>query len=94
MEDLNTWTIYVENLKCGGCERTVRNLLMSLEGVAEVTVSSDDGKVEIHYQGDAGVEERARLKLHRAGYAPIGESNIKDKAMSYISCMKGKLAKE
>lgn len=91
---MKTWNAYVENLKCGGCEKTVKNLLMDIDGVAAVNVNSDSGKVDMHYEGDDSIEEQAQKALRRAGYVPQGESTLRDKAVSYISCMKGKLTKD
>jgi copper chaperone CopZ len=91
---MRTWSAYVENLKCGGCEKTVKNLLMDLEGVASVNVNADIRKLDMHYEGHESIEEKAKKALHRAGYAPVGESTLRDKAVSYISCMKGKLTKD
>lgn len=83
--------LYVENLKCGGCERTVHKILEGIDGVSNVSVSAEEGKVSFDRIDDNSILDKAVKFLTKAGYAPLGESDFRAKAMSYLSCMKGKL---
>ena len=88
----HVWGAHIENLKCGGCERTVEKILTNIEGVSTVKVDAERGYVEMEFVGSSQVIDRAIKFLHKAGYAPAGESTFRDKAVSYLSCMKGKLS--
>ena len=88
------WNTVIENLKCGGCERTVTKLLLNIQGVKSAGADSNSGTVLMEYEGDESIIDKARAALKKAGYSPQGESNLRDKAVSYISCMKGKLSKD
>ena len=83
--------LYVENLKCGGCERTVHKILEGIDGVSNVTVGSEEGKISFDRIDNKSIMDKAVKFLTKAGYAPLGESDFRAKAMSYLSCMKGKL---
>ncbi len=83
--------LYVENLKCGGCENTVRKILEGLQGVSNVSVDSTKGSIEFDQEDNPTITEKAIRFLTKAGYTPLGKSGLKAKAISYVSCMKGKL---
>lgn len=83
--------LYVENLKCGGCERTVHKILEGIDGVTNVYVSAEEGKVSFDKLEDRSILDKVVKFLSKAGYTPLGESGLRAKAISYISCMKGKL---
>lgn len=84
-------TLYVENLKCGGCENTVRKILEGIQGVRNVIVNSENGSIEFDQGDNLKITKKAIQFLKKAGYTPLGESNFKAKAISYVSCMRGKL---
>jgi copper chaperone len=83
-------TLYVENLKCGGCENTVRKIIEGIQGVSVVVVDSENGSIEFDQEDGQKITEKAIQFLTKAGYTPRGESDFKAKAISYVSCMRGK----
>ena len=84
-------TLIVENLKCGGCENTVRKILEGIQGISNVSVDSTKGSIDFNQEVDPAITDKAIHFLTKAGYTPLGESDIKARAISYFSCMRGKL---
>ena len=62
---MNTFTIEVENLKCGGCANTIRKSLETLEGVAGVTVDSEIKTVS--FDSEESVKDIVLAKLKSLG---------------------------
>jgi len=90
---MKTEKIIIANLKCAGCETTIKNKLSEVEGVESVTVNHDEDSVTINYNGDI---ERAVFtkKLHALGYPEATEENgLLLQLKSYASCMVGRLSK-
>ncbi|MFT7611264.1 MAG: copper chaperone [Parvicellaceae bacterium] len=85
-------TLTVDNLKCGGCEKTVRKVLIDINGIHDVIVDASSGTIVIDNEDPLLIKEAINA-LSKAGYPPEGESNVKDVAMSYISCVKGRISK-
>ncbi|MEM9547782.1 MAG: heavy metal-associated domain-containing protein [Bacteroidota bacterium] len=81
--------LIVNNIKCGGCENTVRNGLSKLEGIENIHVDATTGEVEFDCNNEAALES-ARLKLHKLGYTE-SDPSLLDTAKSYVSCMIGKM---
>ena len=79
----------VNNIKCGGCETTVRNSLSKIEGVQNIEVEAATGKVEFDYPNEA-ILEKVKHKLDSLGYTE-SDPNLIDTAKSYVSCMMGKM---
>lgn len=85
-------TLYLQNLKCGGCETTVKKGMDSVYGISEVDVDANAGAVTFEYQDDRGLEEIFQ-KLSHMGYPVDGEANpLSKKVKSYLSCAKGRFA--
>ena len=84
--------LHIDNLKCGGCESTVTKVVGGFNGVQDVTTNSVDGTVKFSYDGDESVVDDIKKKLGAIGYPPMGTSNTLQKAVSYVSCAKGKIA--
>jgi len=84
-------TLQVENLKCGGCENSVRRILKAIQGLSNVEVNSENGVIEFHQEDNPRITESAIHFLNKAGYPPMGESDLKARAISYVSCLRGKL---
>jgi copper chaperone len=82
----------IDNLKCGGCESTVTKVVSGFIGVHEVTTSSIDGAVMFSFDGDDSIVDDIKKKLGLIGYPPMGTSNTLQKAVSYVSCAKGKIS--
>ena len=82
-------TLVVNNIKCGGCETTVRDRLAKIEGIENVEANSATGEVSFDFSNDASLEA-ARAKLHSLGYTEA-DPDLIDTAKSYVSCMMGKI---
>jgi copper chaperone len=84
----------IDNLKCGGCEKTILKGLNALEGVTDVSVDHELQMVSL--QADPAMREAIADKLQDMGYPEKGSiegfeagvSNIK----SYVSCAIGKIS--
>jgi copper chaperone len=86
--------IEVENIKCGGCANTIETRLRKLEGVTQVNVEIEHGRVSV----DAADDSREQLvrTLLQSGYPEKGTTDgIKAataKAKSFVSCAIGKIS--
>lgn len=84
-------TLEIQNLKCGGCEKTIIDNLSKIEGIDKVTVTHENASVTVEYSNENSIQ-KAIDKLSKLGYPISGdENNISKKASSYVSCMIGKI---
>lgn len=84
-----THQIEVENIKCGGCINSIRNALLKMEGVKNVTVDKDIEKITIE---SSGTKDLYLAALSILGYPEKGKNTILKKAKSYVSCAVGKMS--
>jgi len=85
-------TIYIQNLKCGGCANTITKNITAIENVNKVTVNIDESSVTFHYVTEAKLAE-VKDKLQSLGYPEDGQANsLGSKAKSYVSCAIGKMS--
>lgn len=88
-----SYSIEVENIKCGGCANTIKGKLSGLEGVDAVTVAIEAGIVNI--DGVESQREKVTAELLRLGYPEKGTAEgIKAaaaKAKSFVSCAIGRM---
>ncbi|MEY2923255.1 MAG: hypothetical protein RL108_1881 [Bacteroidota bacterium] len=84
-------TLFLQNLKCNGCAKTISNTLSEIKNVSEILVNVEEGSVSLNYINEADLLLiKATLKAN--GYPAIGEENtFGTKAKSYVSCAIGKL---
>ena len=82
-------TLVVNNIKCGGCETTVKDSLAKIEGIDNVIADSGTGEVTFDFSNKDALES-ARVKLHKLGYTET-DPDLFDTAKSYVSCMIGKI---
>ncbi len=83
-------TIYIQNLKCGGCANTITKGLNDVETVKNVHVNVEDSSVTFDYEMEEKLSE-VKTKLKSLGYPEDGEANsLGSKAKSYVSCAIGK----
>lgn len=89
-----TFSIQVDNIKCGGCANTIRKRLTQLPGVGNVTVDIEQGVVQV--EADPGLREAVAESLLHAGYPESGSASgmasIKAKATSFVSCAIGRMS--
>jgi copper chaperone CopZ len=85
---LTTETIYVQNIDCTKCMSKIVNALIKIEGVHDVTVAKEEGKVSII--GNGIPTEYIVQLLSEMGYPPTNNETILTKAKSFISYAIGK----
>ncbi len=87
-------SIIVQNLKCGGCARTITNKLSEMENISEVQVSPNTSMVSFAYE-DSNDALNVMDKLKELGYPSIDSKNtLASKAKSFVSCATGKMSKQ
>jgi copper chaperone CopZ len=85
-------TLYIQNLKCGGCANTITKNLSSIDAVTEVLVNVEESAVSFDYPSEEKLIE-VKEKLKTLGYPEDGEANsLGSKAKSYVSCAIGKMS--
>lgn len=84
-------TVEIHDLKCGGCEATIKNKLKSLKGGDEVSVNLE--KSTVSFATEAGEAFTAAEKmLSKFGYPLVTDKNSLGKiAKSYISFTLGRM---
>lgn len=84
-------TLYLQNLKCDGCESTIINKLSALEGIFNISIKMQYATVTFEHETKEVIETVKRM-LSKIGYPPFGDKNtLGKKAKSYISCATGKI---
>lgn len=83
-------TIYVANIRCGGCMKTIKEALKKLPGVGEVDILQAEEKVTV--TGTGIHRDTLAEKLASLGYPEKGNNSILYKAKSLISCAAGKMS--
>jgi copper chaperone len=90
-----TFSVQVENIKCGGCASTIRKKMMEIDGVTGVEVDVEQGMVTL--EADEAVRPAAVAALLKAGYPETGSAEglaaLKAKATSFVSCAVGRMDK-
>jgi copper chaperone len=60
--NMETTTLKVEGMSCGGCVKSVTNVLTALPGVAKAEVSLDDKQARIEYEaGRVSIDDMKRV---------------------------------
>ncbi|MEY5049828.1 MAG: hypothetical protein RLZZ175_3187 [Bacteroidota bacterium] len=88
---MKTEKIIIANLKCGGCATTIKNDLLKLNGVNEVSVDIENDAVNVNYNDD--LDRNIIIdKLHSLGYPEAtAENGLLLQIKSYASCMVGRI---
>jgi copper chaperone len=90
-----SYSISVENIKCGGCANTIKTRLVELQPVSSVEVEIETGIVTI--DGDESQRETVTAELLRLGYPESGTAEglkaAAAKAKSFVSCAIGRIEK-
>jgi copper chaperone CopZ len=85
-------TLYIQNLKCGGCANTITKNVSSIDAVTEVLVNVEKSAISFYYPSEEKLIE-VKEKLKTLGYPEDGEANsLGSKAKSYVSCAIGKMS--
>ena len=85
-------SIIVQNLKCGGCAKTINGKLSAINGISEIDVDIESSKISFNSQtNDDALLVKATLKS--LGYPSVEEKNsFLDKGKSFVSCASGKMS--
>ena len=90
-----SYSISVENIKCGGCASTIMTRLKEMDAVDNCEVDIDNGVVSI--DGDESDRAQVADKLLSLGYPESGTAEgikaAKAKAKSFVSCAVGRMNK-
>lgn len=90
-----SFTIQVENIKCGGCANTIKTRLQELDAVQSVSVDIASGQVSI--EGDEHHRAEIAARLLSLGYPESGTAEgiraAAAKAKSFVSCAIGRIEK-
>lgn len=88
-----SYTIAVENIKCGGCANTIRSRLIEKSLAQGVEVDIEQGQV--HIEGNPEWRDQVTLALARMGYPEVGSVEgmkaAAAKAKSFVSCAIGRI---
>jgi len=87
-----SWTVTVENIKCGGCANSIRKALTAIPGVTGVDVDIEEGDVRV--QAEEAMRAAVTKRLLELGYpesgAVSGIGSAAAKAKSFVSCAIGR----
>lgn len=84
-------TVYIQNLKCGGCANTITKNLSTLDDVSDVFVGVEEASVTFDYTAEHSLA-LVKETLAKLGYPEDGEENsLGAKAKSMVSCAIGKM---
>ncbi|SFR77252.1 cation transporter [Maribacter stanieri] len=87
-----TSVIPIQNLKCGGCAKTIIAKLEEIPAITNVSVSVESSSVQFDALNQQGITA-AKDKLKSIGYPSIDQDNsVLSKAKSIVSCATGKLS--
>lgn len=89
-----TMQIEIDNLKCGGCEKSILKGLATLEGLSNIKV--DHALNSVIFSGDKSIREAVVKKLQSMGYPEKGSLSGLDaglaNAKSFVSCAIGRVS--
>ena len=89
-----SWTVTVENIKCGGCANSIRKALTAIPGVTGVDVDIEEGDVRV--QAEEAMRAAVTKRLLELGYpksgAVSGIGSAAAKAKSFVSCAIGRVS--
>ena len=86
--------VEIENLKCGGCEKSILKALASMEAISDVVVDREHNLVS--FTGDLTVRDSVVNKLRAMGYPEKDALHGLDaglaNAKSFVSCAMGRMS--
>ena len=87
-----TSVILIQNLKCGGCAKTIISKLEEILTITNISVSVESSSVKFDILNQEDITT-VKNKLKSIGYPSIDQGNsILSKAKSFVSCATGKLS--
>ena len=86
--------IEIENLKCGGCEKSILKGLTAMGDISDVVVDREHKRVS--FTGDPSVRDAVANKLRSMGYPEKDALSGLDaglaNAKSFVSCAMGRMS--
>ena len=87
---MKTEKLLLANIKCSGCATTIKNELLKIKGVENITVDIENDSIDLSYNETD--RELIIHRLHSLGYLEATEKNgLLLQLKSYSSCMIGKI---
>jgi len=87
---MKTEKLLLANIKCSGCATTIKNELLKIKGVENITVDIENDSIDLSYNETD--RELIIHRLHSLGYPEATEKNgLLLQLKSYWSCMIGKI---
>ena len=91
---VNQIQVHVENIKCGGCEKSIIKGLTSIEGVSNIVIDRDQQLVSV--TAEQSLRDAIAAKLKSMGYPEYGSVSGLDaglaNAKSFVSCAIGRVS--
>ena len=91
---VNQIQVHVENIKCGGCEKSIIKGLNSIEGLSNIVIDRDQQLVKV--TADESLREVIAAKLKSMGYPEYGSVSGLNaglaNAKSFVSCAIGRVS--
>jgi copper chaperone len=91
---VNQIQVHVENIKCGGCEKSIVKGLTSIEGLSNIVIDREQQMVSV--VADASLRDALVSKLKSMGYPEQGSVSGLDaglaNAKSFVSCAIGRIS--
>ena len=85
--------IEIQNLKCGGCAKTIENNLRQIDNLELINIEIETGSITVKTTSEDALS-LAERKLQEIGDPIIGDKNsVITKAKSFVSCATGKMSK-
>ncbi|MEY3469379.1 MAG: hypothetical protein RL203_1473 [Pseudomonadota bacterium] len=86
--------IHVENIKCGGCEKSIVKGLSAIDGLSNIVIDRDLQMVSV--TADESQRDAIAAKLKSMGYPEYGSVSGLDaglaNAKSFVSCAIGRVS--
>ncbi|MCD6091194.1 MAG: heavy-metal-associated domain-containing protein [Bacteroidales bacterium] len=89
---MKAYSIFVENLKCGGCANTIRKTVSKFSDVQKVEVDVEQSRIDFELEDSKDQIDQIKQKLAQIGYPEVGAANnFVTEAKSYVSCAIGRI---
>jgi copper chaperone len=86
--------VHVENIKCGGCEKSIVKGISAIEGISDIQIDRDQQLVSV--TADSSLRDTLVAKLKAMGYPEQGSVSGIDaglaNAKSFVSCAIGRMS--
>jgi copper chaperone CopZ len=87
---MKTEKLLLANIKCSGCATTIKNELLKIKGVENITVYIENDSIDLSYNETD--RELIIHRLHSLGYPEATEKNgLLLQLKSYSSCIIGNI---